>query len=50
MVGLMESRGFRVFNLVDVLQRFHDGLLWQMDIFFARKDDPMFSSNRFRDG
>jgi FkbM family methyltransferase len=50
MIGLMESRGFRVFNLVDVLQRFHDGLLWQMDLFFARKEDPMFRSDRFRNG
>jgi FkbM family methyltransferase len=50
MVGFMETRGFRVTHLVDVLNRPADGVLWQVDLMFARDDDPVFASNGFRGG
>jgi FkbM family methyltransferase len=50
MIDLLGSLGFRVFNLVDPLQRDSDGALWQIDLFFARSDDPIFASNSFRHG
>lgn len=49
MCALLETKGFRVFNLADPLQRPGDHALWQMDLFFARHDDPIFASNSFRD-
>jgi FkbM family methyltransferase len=47
MIGKLAKDGFRVFNAVDLMQRPIDGALWQMDLFFARENDPVFSSNRF---
>jgi FkbM family methyltransferase len=48
MIAHLETKGFRVFNLVDILQRPHDGALWQIDLFFARADDPVFASDSYR--
>ncbi len=48
MIAYLETKGFRVFNLVDILQRSTDGALWQIDLFFARADDPIFNSNSYR--
>lgn len=42
------ERGFRVIDLVDVMRRPGDGVLWQFDLFFARSDAPEFSSNAYR--
>lgn len=50
MCALLETKGFRVFSLADPLQRPGDHALWQMDLFFARHNDPIFASNSFRDG
>lgn len=50
MIGFMEERGFRVSHLVDILNRPTDGALWQIDLFFARADDPIFTSNSYRHG
>ncbi|KPP95480.1 FkbM family methyltransferase [Erythrobacter sp. HL-111] len=50
MIALMAERGFRVTHLVDVLNRPADGTLWQVDLMFAREDDPVFASNAFRHG
>lgn len=47
MIAYMDSLGFRVFNLVDILQRPHDHALWQIDLFFARKNNPIFDSESF---
>jgi FkbM family methyltransferase len=41
--GYMVEQGFRPIDLVDVLNRPHDGTLWQMDLFFVRSDWPGFS-------
>ncbi len=48
MIAFLETKGFRVFNLVDILQRPDDGALWQVDLFFARHEDPIFASNSYR--
>jgi FkbM family methyltransferase len=48
MIAWLETKGFRVFNLVDILQRPGDRALWQVDLFFARHDDPIFASNSYR--
>lgn len=48
MIALLETKGFRVFNLVDVLNRPDDGALWQIDLFFARADDPIFANDQYR--
>lgn len=49
MIELLAESGFRVFNLADPLQRPGDHALWQMDLVFARVDDPVFGTDRFRD-
>lgn len=50
MIAFMEERGFRVSHLVDILNRPTDGALWQVDLFFARADDPLFNSDSYRHG
>jgi FkbM family methyltransferase len=48
MCSLLDGMGFRCFNMADPLQRPLDGCLWQMDLFFARKDDACFRDSNFR--
>lgn len=43
----LEKRGFRCFNLVEPMHRPLDHNLWQMDLFFARHDSPIFASDQF---
>ncbi|MDY7096629.1 MAG: FkbM family methyltransferase [Pseudomonadota bacterium] len=50
MIAYLGEKGFRVSHLVDVLNRPTDGALWQVDLMFARADDPIFESNAFRHG
>lgn len=50
MIDYLGQRGFRVSHIVDVLNRPDDGALWQIDLMFARADDPIFDSDTFRDG
>ena len=50
MIAHLAGKGFRVSHLVDVLNRPSDGALWQVDLMFARDDDPIFESNAFRHG
>lgn len=50
MIDYLSQRGFRVSHIVDVLNRPSDGALWQIDLMFARADDPIFDSDAFRDG
>lgn len=47
MCSLLDGMGFRCFNMADPLQRPLDGSLWQMDLFFARKDDACFRDSTF---
>jgi FkbM family methyltransferase len=43
----MEVRGFRVLDLVDVMRRPRDRVLWQFDLVFARQDRPEFLSSDY---
>jgi hypothetical protein len=43
----LDSLGFRCFNLADPMQRSIDNSLWQMDLFFARKDNKVFRANSY---
>lgn len=47
MCTLLEGMGFRCFNLVDPMQRPLDRAFWQMDLFFARADNSIFSDNSY---
>jgi FkbM family methyltransferase len=43
----LETRGFRCCDLTDPMRRPHDGTFWQVDLAFAKANDPMFTSNRY---
>ncbi len=47
MCAHLETLGFRCADIADPLSRKRDGLLWQMDFFFLRKDDPSFTCSQF---
>lgn len=47
MCTYMDTLGFRPVDFCDPLHRRKDGVLWQMDIFFARKEHPALASNEF---
>ena len=44
----LEPRGFRPCDLLDPMRRPCDGVLWQMDLVFARCEHPAFSSASYR--
>lgn len=46
--SLMEGLGFRAIDLAEPLWRPHDQALWQIDLFFIRRERPEFSYNRYR--
>lgn len=46
----LDSFGFRTIDLVDIMRRRDDGILWQFDLVFARGDRPEFASNSFGSG
>ena len=48
MCELLDGLGFRCFNMADPLQRPLDRSLWQMDLFFARKDNDFFRDSSYR--
>lgn len=48
MCGHIESLGFRPYDLADPMLRERDDALWQMDLFFARAEMPMFRHAVFR--
>ena len=43
----LEARGFRCCDLADPMRRPGDGVLWQLDLAFARADDPLFSRETY---
>jgi FkbM family methyltransferase len=47
MCALLDTLGFRCFNMADPMHRPLDGSLWQMDLFFARKDNEVFRENGY---
>lgn len=42
----LEQKGFRCVDLCDPMHRL-DGAFWQVDLFFAPKNSPFFSSNAY---
>ncbi|MEO6079197.1 MAG: FkbM family methyltransferase [Steroidobacteraceae bacterium] len=48
MCAHLETLDFRCYHLADPMLRSLDGACWQMDLFFARKDDPIFCETQFR--
>ncbi|WP_034261564.1 FkbM family methyltransferase [Altibacter lentus] len=44
----MEQQGFRPLEIVDLMAREVDRAFWQMDIFFIKKEDPIFSYTKYR--
>ncbi len=42
MCAWLQPRGFRCIDVVDVMRRPGDDLLWQMDLVFVRSDWPEF--------
>ena len=45
--GRLEALGFRCCDLADPMRRPGDGVLWQMDLAFARRSHPIFQSNAY---
>jgi FkbM family methyltransferase len=43
----LEARGFRCCGLADPMCRPANGVLWQIDLAFARANSPLFRSNRY---
>ena len=43
----MSKLGFEPIEIVDVSHRLYDESLWQMDIFFIKKDRPEFLHNKY---
>jgi FkbM family methyltransferase len=43
----LERLGFRCCDLADPMRRPGDGALWQMDLAFARTNDPIFDLNTY---
>ena len=48
MCDRMRKIGFRCIDLCNPMFRERDGVLWQMDLVFAREDRPEFCNNRYR--
>lgn len=43
----MDNLGFRLYNIVDVMNRQKDGSFWQCDAFFIRKENKVFSTSGY---
>lgn len=44
----MDEYGYRLFNIVDVMNRPLDGSFWQCDAFFLRKNNPLFNRGSYK--
>lgn len=44
MCRYMDALGFRLYNIVDVMNRQKDGAFWQCDAFFIRKEHEIFQT------
>ena len=47
MCALLDAKGFRCTQVVDLLRRPFDRTLWQMDFVFARKEHPAFRHSTY---
>lgn len=48
MCKLLEELGFRCFTLADPFLRPLDNTFWQMDLFFAKKNNPIFHNENYK--
>jgi len=48
LVAYMDKAGFCCIDIVDPLRMTPEGVEWQIDLFFARKDDPVFYGKPLR--
>lgn len=48
LVTYMERAGFICIDIVDPLRMTPEGFEWQVDLFFARRNDPVFSGKSLR--
>ena len=48
MCAHMESLGFRCYDMADPMLRDHDKALWQMDLFFCRKNEKIFDHPHYK--
>lgn len=47
MCDLMDKKGFRLFDIVDIMRRPKDNAFWQCDAFFIRKENNIFKINGY---
>jgi len=47
MIRHLDTLGFRVFDIVDLMRRPTDEVFWQMDLFFLRKENPIFYNGKY---
>jgi FkbM family methyltransferase len=45
--SLLDARGFRCIDVADPMRRPGDGVLWQMDLVFARHDQTEFATDGY---
>jgi len=48
MCQYLENKGFRCIDMCDPLFRSKDGVLWQMDLFFAKSNHLCFESKSWK--
>jgi len=48
MCKYLDTKGFRCVGLADPINRKADNALWQMDLFFIRKNHKLFDSNSYQ--
>jgi FkbM family methyltransferase len=47
MCEYMDTKGFRLIDIVDIMHRPGDNAFWQCDAFFAKKTLPLFQNNSY---
>ena len=47
MCDYLAKKGFRCIDMSDPGYRPKDGTFWQMDLYFAPENDPVFASNTY---
>lgn len=43
----LDKKGFRLYDIVDIMRRAKDRAFWQCDAFFIRKEHPAFTDNQY---
>ena len=48
MCAHMEGLGFRCYDMANPMLRDYDKTLWQMDLFFCKKDEKIFDHPHYK--